>query len=89
MENPTDNEGPNVGIRAFCSTRWTVHGEAIQSIIDNYSILNQLWDKSLETRLDPNVKGRIIGVQTQISQFKIFFELHLCKKILKITDNLS
>ena len=42
VENPTDNEGPNVGIRAFCSTRWTIRGEAIQSIIDNYSILNKL-----------------------------------------------
>ena len=89
VENPTDNEGPNVGIRAFCPTRWTVRGEAIQSIIDNYSILNQLWDKTLETKLDPDVKGRIIGVQTQMSQFNLFFGLHLCKKILKITDNLS
>ena len=91
VENPTDNEEPNVGIRAFCPTRWTVRGEAIQSTIENCSILNQLWDKSLETKLDPDVmiKGRIIGVQTQMSQFKLFFGLHLCKKILKITDNLS
>ena len=52
VENPTDNKGLNVGIRAFCPTRWTVCGEAIQSIIDNYSILNQLWDKTLEAKLE-------------------------------------
>ena len=49
----------------------------------------QLWDECLETRLDPDVKGRIIGVQTQITTFDLLFALQLSMKILKITDNLS
>ena len=57
-----------MGIRAFCPTRWTVRGDAIASIIENYDFLLQVWEECLETKLDPNVKGRIIGVQTQMSQ---------------------
>ena len=74
-----------MGIRAFCPTRWTVRGDAIAS----YDFLLQVWEECLETKLDPDVKGRIIGVQTQMSQYKLLFGLHLCKKILLITDNLS
>ena len=45
--------------------------------------------KSLKTRLDPDAKGRIIGVQTQMSTFDLLFGLQLSMRILKITDNLS
>ena len=31
-----------MGIRAFCPTRWTVRGDAIASIIENYEVLNPL-----------------------------------------------
>ena len=70
-------------------TRWTVPGDAIESIIEHYDTLSQLWDERLETRLDPDVKGRIIGVQTQMATFDLLFGLQLSMKILKITDNLS
>lgn len=89
VENSADDEVPDVGIRAFCPTRWTVRGDAIQSIIDNYFVLQQLWDECLDKRLDPDVKGRIIGVKTQMSRYNLLFGLHLSKKVLKITDNLS
>ena len=89
VENSADNEEMAVGIRSFCPTRWTVRGDAIQSIIDNYNTLQQLWDECLDKRLDPDVKGRIIGVKTQMSQYYLLFGLHLSKKALKITDNLS
>ncbi len=39
--------------------------------------------------LQPDVKGRIIGIQTQMSKFKLLFGLKLCERILLITDNLS
>ena len=35
------------------------------------------------------MKGRIIGVKAQMSEFKLLFGLHLSERILKITDNLS
>ena len=67
----------------------TVHGDAIESILDNYDELKRLWVECLETRLEPDIKGRIIGVQTQMLSFNTLFGLQLSKKILNITDNLS
>ena len=49
----------------------------------------ELWEQCLETRLDPDVKGRIIGVKTQMTKFDLLFGLQLCERILCITDNLS
>ena len=89
VENPAEEEpGTSHGIRSFCPTRWTVHGDAIKSILDNYDELKRLLVECLETRLEPDIKGRIIGVQTQMLSFNMVFRLQL-KKILKITDNLS
>ena len=73
----------------MCLTQWTVRGDAIESIMEHYDTLSQLWDECLETRLDPNIKGRIIGVQTQMTTFDLLFGLQLSMKFLKITDNLS
>ena len=39
VEVPADEEGYTMGIRAFCPTRWTVRGDAIASIIENYGVL--------------------------------------------------
>ena len=55
----------------------------------NYINLNVLWEECLETNLQPDVKGRIIGVQTQMQQLSLLFGLKLCERILNITDNLS
>ena len=48
----------------------------------------QLWDECLEERLDPDVKGRVIGVKT-LMKYTLLFGLPLCERIFKITDNLS
>lgn len=80
-----------VGIRTFCHTRWTVRGDAIESILVNYNTLATLWEECLQspTHLDPDVKARIIGVQCQMSKFNLLFGLKLCERVLKTTDNLS
>ena len=83
------NDNSSGGIRKFCPTRWTVRGGAIKSILENYDVLNQLWEECLEGRLEPDVKGRIIGVQTRMSHYDLLFGLKLCERILCITDNLS
>ena len=46
-------------------------------------------DESLESRLEPEVKGRIIGAKVQMSSYYILFGLKLCEWVMKITDNLS
>lgn len=73
-EDPNDDSISGGGIRSFCPTRWTVRGESIGSILENYTILKKLWDDCLETNLVPDVKSRKISA---------------CERILKITDNLS
>ena len=74
----------------FCPTRWTVRGNSIvNSFLENYQVLKQLWEECLDTRLEPDIKGQIIGVNRQISKCSLLFGLKLCERILKITDNLS
>ena len=86
----SDDASPGIGIRKFCPTRWTVRGDSISSILENYNALKQLWDKCLQSKnLDPSIKGRLIGAKLQMSKFNTLFGLHLCERILKITDNLS
>ena len=75
VEVPAGEEGYAMGIRAFCPIRWTIRGDAIASIIENYEVLKQLWDESLETKLEPDIKGRIIGVKFQMSQYWLVFGL--------------
>ena len=43
----------------------------------------------LETRLESDVSGRIIGCQTQMKKFDFFFGLNLSQRIFSHTDNLS
>ena len=86
---PEDEDPSSIGIQTFCPTRWTMRGDLIESIIINYNSLNILWEECLETNLQPDVKGRIIGVQAQMWQFSLLFSLKLCECILKVTDNLS
>ena len=72
------SEGWGTGIQAICPTRWTVREDAVASIIENYDFLMKLWEECLETRLDPDVKGRITGAKTQMSQYKLLLGLYLC-----------
>ena len=48
IENIAEDTGfRTAGIWAMCPTNWTVRGDAIESIIENYDTLNQLWDECL------------------------------------------
>ena len=91
VSNPMEDECPmpTNNIRSFCPTGWTVKGDAIASILNNYEALKQLWLEYLDSKLDPDVKGRIIGVRAQMQCFDLVFGLDLSMKMLKITDNLS
>ena len=68
---------------------WILHFDAVEGSIDDFDALKKLWEECLETKLDPDVKGRIIGVQTQMLHYNTLFGLLLSKTILKISDNLS
>ena len=76
----------SVGIRSFCPTRWTVKRDAITSILENYSVLSQLWEECLEARMKPDLKRRVIGVKTQLGSHQLLFGLKLSEKILRVTE---
>ena len=46
---------------------------SLQSILDNYSVLQTLWESILESKLNPEVKSCIISVKTQMETSEFFF----------------
>ena len=77
------------GFRVLCPTRWTVRANSLKSVIDNYKVLQELWDSSQDETSDTSIKARIIGVETQFKTYAFFFGVHLGYLILKHTDSLS
>ena len=77
------------GLTKFCATRWTLRAICFQRVIDNYDALLKLWNDCLETRLESDVRGRIIGCRAQMKKFYFFFGLNLSQRIFSHTDNLS
>ena len=71
----------------FCATRWTLRTTCFQRVIDNYNALLKLWNDCLETRIESDVRGRIIGCQPQMKKFDFFFGLNLSQRIFSHTDN--
>uniref|UniRef100_A0A1X7U3E0 DUF4371 domain-containing protein n=1 Tax=Amphimedon queenslandica TaxID=400682 RepID=A0A1X7U3E0_AMPQE len=63
------------GIRVLCPTRWTVRADSMQSIIQNYSILQELWEKAAEIVHDSKTIASIRGVESQMRLFD-FFQTH-------------
>ena len=43
------------GFRVLCPTRWTVHAASLQSVLDNYEVLLQVWEESKETNLESEI----------------------------------
>ena len=77
------------GFRTLCPTRWTVRGGSLQSVVDNRNVFQELWDECLETKLEPDIKGRIIGVKRQMGIFDYFCGVYVGEMLLKHSDNLS
>ena len=67
------------GFRVLCPTRWTVRANILKSILDNWTAINSVWTISLGEKLDPEMRGRIIGVQAQMVKFDVFLVLTFCK----------
>ena len=44
-----------------CPTQWTVRGESLQLVVNNYSILQKEWEVCLDSKLTPDVQARILG----------------------------
>ena len=57
------------GFRVLCPTRWTVMTESMNIILDNWVVLQQILNESLDGNLEPEIKGKIIGVKSQMNIF--------------------
>ena len=77
------------GFRVLCPTRWTVRANTLKSILDNWTAINSVWTISLGEKLDPEMRGRIIGVQAQMVKFEYFFGINSLQILLRHSDNLS
>ena len=49
----------NPGVHVLCPTRWTVCATSMQSIIQNYSVLQELWKEAIDMVLDTETIARI------------------------------
>jgi len=63
------------GFRTLCPTRWTVRAASLHSVINNYTVLQELWDEC-ETS-DFEIRARIIGVASQMLTFDYLFGVML------------
>ena len=77
------------GIRVLCPTWWTVRAEALQSILENYQVLLELWIESVDIVKDAGMKAHIRGVESQMKSFNYFYGVTLEDLTLRHTDNLS
>ncbi len=73
----------------MCPTRWTVKAQSLNSILQYYNVLQELWDILLHQNLDSEVRARIIGVKAQMELFDNYFGLCVGELVLRHADNLS
>ena len=77
------------GMRVLCPTRWTVRADSLKSVLDNYIVLQELWEEAEKTTKDSDITARVIGVASQMRNFEFFFGIYLGEMILRHSDNLS
>ena len=68
-----DTTPGNSGNRTLCSNRWVIRGTLLQSILDNWAVFQELRNGILEGKVDLEIRGQVIGVQTQTQNFDSFF----------------
>ena len=54
----------------------------------NWGVFQVLWDGILEGKVDSEVRGQVITVQTQMQSFNFFFGIQPGVLVLRYTDNL-
>ena len=77
------------GIRSLCPTRRTVRADTLKSIIENYQVLQETWDESIDVVKDSETRARLIGVSAQMKLFEYYFGAVVGQLILSHSDNLS
>ena len=83
-----DTAPGNSDDRVLRSNHSTVRGTLLQSILNNWDVFQDLWDRVLGGKLDSEIRDLVIRVQTQKQSFNLFFWMQL-GVVLMHTDNLS
>ena len=79
----------NKGIRVFCPTHWTIHGETCAPVFNSHEELMESWEWSLSVVNHSEMKARIIGAKNFMKMFRFLFGCKLGYTLLQQTDNLS
>ena len=79
----------NIGVRVLCNTRWTVRADSLESILNNYGILFDTFEQSMEEVHESRGRAVIAGILANMRKFETYFGLNLAKKLLRKCDNLS
>jgi len=61
----------------------------MNSIIDNYSVLQELWEAALEGVCDTEILARVRGVAAHMKTFEFFWGLVLGGVFFRHSDNFS
>ena len=75
----------NPGLRVLCPTRWTVRANSLNSIIVNYAVLQGMFEESVESTTNTDMKCRILGAIAQMKTFNFLFGIILGELILNHT----
>ena len=76
-------------LKILCPTRWTIQAASLSAILKNYGTLIKLWGWAQDNVSDSDMKARIIGVQTKMPTFSVFYGLQLAIVVLSHADSLS
>ncbi|XP_041374138.1 zinc finger MYM-type protein 1-like [Gigantopelta aegis] len=76
-ELKTEMNPDKPGFHVLCPTRWTVRAASLCSVLDNYSVLQSLWEICYEFVKDSETHARIVGVQSQMFSFDFLFGVSL------------
>ena len=72
--------------RVLHSNHWTVRETLLQSILNNWDVFQDLWDRVLGGKIDSEIRDQVIRVLTQKQSFNLFFWIQL-GVFLMHTDN--
>ena len=59
------------------------------SVLDNYVVFQEFWDKARDATSDSESRARIHGLKAQISKFDFQFRICLGECVIHQTDNFS
>ena len=80
-------EAPTSNLRSLCPTRWTVRHSAINAVLDNYKILQNVLEKVEEGHDEYAVKAH--GLLLKMESFDMYFGLKLAYLIFSAGEQLS